>query len=948
MSSIYEKLKSLANKRRISLRVLTQEIGISYGTVKKWTNREPSYAHRMQVGKYLEIQELRSSTYNIATQKEPDQENELKTVNTSFVEITPDECMLSLKTIYERHNHGTENWEKESPTLARIIHEIYEQIKKDYALVEPLQHGGVSVILKVLNRRLNVRRALKFPRPIDGYHELFTSIISDEIKYLVEAIHRNIVEVYDYDTVTVDGSEYPYYIMKYIDGAKDAEEFFSDANRTSEQLIHILQQIIAAIRHLHSLNIVHLDIKPENILIAPDEFAVLSDLGSARKLTGNPDDNVLAVYTRGYAHPQLIEKKIASTTDPNRMRGYLKRGELQKKYDLYALGKTIISLLQYFDPNIVTRRIPAYHRKYLHLLACRALDGKNADEQKERAMALPRSAFEELKYESIEQIEEDFKKLTGEFPLSTYIPEIDQYCTTTIQIGGQWKAPLSGRLEKLINHRSLQRLTGVSQLGLLVQVYPTATHTRFEHSLGVFTNAIHYIQALYNDPVNPLFRQIMTPSDIAACLLASLFHDIGHFPLAHDLSEAAPEVFSHERIAVDILNSTSDLFYGNLLREIIIRDWQVSPQYIAQILISNPNNTDLPIKPRLLHTIIEGPIDADKLDYLTRDARTLGLPYASGFDLQRLLNCLTVIYQEKDRRLYVAVGIHEKGRISAESIAFARYAMFGTVYWHHTSRAAKAMLHRSIWEIVKHLGSSPRAEKDFRTMFYREFIESRLSQPKVLRLLPLETQEGLDPLTQVLPADREILGWIKEKTSTEGKELITYLNERNIFKRVLVISERRNGRLWDMLIRFRKASTILDMIRLQEEIQRRIMDSIRAMNDTERRKDTILTTDNIDMMIARQEQGKIWALIDIPIDRPGTTTALEYMPEDKKRDMSTEWRDDFKLEDSIIWRELHEKFLQAVGKVRLFCHSECAEVVAAALDRDRLEDIIETSIRTLR
>ena len=98
----------------------------------------------------------------------------------------------------------------------------------------------------------------------------------------------------------------------------------------------------------------------------------------------------------------------------------------------------------------------------------------------------------------------------------------------------------------------MRRLAGVPQLGIISLVYPTATHSRLEHVLGTFTNVVRYCDALYHDPLNSLFKQIVSEADIIALLLAALFHDLGQFPLAHDLEEAAPELFDHEKIARQI------------------------------------------------------------------------------------------------------------------------------------------------------------------------------------------------------------------------------------------------------------------------------------------------------------------------------------------------------------------------------------------------------------
>ena len=56
------------------------------------------------------------------------------------------------------------------------------------------------------------------------------------------------------------------------------------------------------------------------------------------------------------------------------------------------------------------------------------------------------------------------------------------------------------------------------------------------------------LYALWHDPINPIFRQIMNERDLITCLLAALLHDLGQYPLAHDLEDADHDFFDHEPI----------------------------------------------------------------------------------------------------------------------------------------------------------------------------------------------------------------------------------------------------------------------------------------------------------------------------------------------------------------------------------------------------------------
>src|SRR3989337_2385404 len=99
--------------------------------------------------------------------------------------------------------------------------------------------------------------------------------------------------------------------------------------------------------------------------------------------------------------------------------------------------------------------------------------------------------------------------------------------------------------------------------------------------------------------------------------MAALLHDIGQYPLAHDLEEADEEaknqIFSHASIGVDIIEGKLVGPGTHELRKLITDDW-ISCDRVARILNCNPSDLMTPIKDRILHSLIDGPIDADKLD----------------------------------------------------------------------------------------------------------------------------------------------------------------------------------------------------------------------------------------------------------------------------------------------------------------------------------------------
>jgi len=459
-------------------------------------------------------------------------------------------------------------------------------------------------------------------------------------------------------------------------------------------------------------------------------------------------------------------------TDPDRMSVEILRSQLKRVFDLYALGKNILRILKKCDIADY-KRIPIYHRRYMKLMACRMLDGHN-DSDDECALNLSKSAFNEIKYSSADEVLLDIKKLTGEYSINKEIPELDHHFPKTIQISSSAASAFTPRVADILSLPLIRRLARVSQLGLIVQIYPTATHSRHEHLLGTFVNVVRYCDSLWNDPFNPFFKQIITKHDINLVLVAALCHDLGQYPLSHDLEEAEKKLFSHKKIVHKLLTDSDNeesISLKNTMRE----DWEVEPEDVSELLSTDPNNLYKPLKMRLLHTLIDGPIDADKIDYLIRDSNNLNVPYGKSIDLERLFKCLTIVFKKDGNdKTFISLGIHEKGKIPAEAVAFSRYAMFGNVYWHHTSRSLKSMLHRAVWEVLQTLDDKTK---------YQELEDALLNEilgQHKKSSFSNDTIREISKAPQLSLSDYRMLKWIHNITSGEGKKLLEMVCERKL------------------------------------------------------------------------------------------------------------------------------------------------------------------------
>jgi len=263
------------------------------------------------------------------------------------------------------------------------------------------------------------------------------------------------------------------------------------------------------------------------------------------------------------------------------------------------------------------------------------------------------------------------------------IPELSRLETGQglIRIPDQQDVPFTPRVRSLVDTAEFRRLAQISQLGLVSRIYPGAMHTRFEHALGVFHNALRYLGQLARDP---RFRERVDRHTAELLLCSALLHDLGHWPFAHPIEDLAlAELPAHECHASQFLGPHREL--AKILRS----EWNVEPDEVLDVLTARTNSLPL----RLIRSILSGPIDIDKMDYLERDSLHCGVPYGRNYDKNRLIQSL-VLNAAGD-----GLALSYKGKTAAELMVFARYVMFGEVYWHHAVRAATCMFARGFYEI---------------------------------------------------------------------------------------------------------------------------------------------------------------------------------------------------------------------------------------------------------
>jgi HD superfamily phosphohydrolase len=233
---------------------------------------------------------------------------------------------------------------------------------------------------------------------------------------------------------------------------------------------------------------------------------------------------------------------------------------------------------------------------------------------------------------------------------------------------------------RIIDTPAFQRLRHIRQLGLAYLVYPGATHTRFDHALGVHHLTRRALALLAEhgelDQVDPLECRILP--------YAALLHDIGHYPYSHAVEELDTERVPehHEELVGRFLRAPE---LGRVLREVA----EDAPERIERLVQGRSQSP--------LQGLLSGSLDLDKIEYLNRDATFCGVPYGV-VDVDRLLHGLTLVRDPDTGRL--EIGVHEKGISALESLLFAKYQMFRNVYWHHAVRAATVLYLRLVRDAV--------------------------------------------------------------------------------------------------------------------------------------------------------------------------------------------------------------------------------------------------------
>jgi len=271
---------------------------------------------------------------------------------------------------------------------------------------------------------------------------------------------------------------------------------------------------------------------------------------------------------------------------------------------------------------------------------------------------------------------------------------------------------------RVANCYEVLRLNRLRQLHLCYTVYPSATHTRYSHSLGT----LYLAKRVVSESELPLSSE-----DARLLYLAALLHDVGHAAFGHVLEPTIPGLRTHEEMRQSILDgSIVDRYVQfGLLSEPDRRRIEGEESFVA-LALSDETRDELGAvfsghRP-WVSEIFDHLIDVDTLDYLARDSWALGL-LPQAYD-----RCILSAFRLEPRssssgeELGVVFASDDRVFAALEDVIFSRWFLFRNAYLHPTVMAANAMLVDSIIR-----GGIPAADLDLAYLLGEDELLERIA-----------------------------------------------------------------------------------------------------------------------------------------------------------------------------------------------------------------------------
>ena len=598
------------------------------------------------------------------------------------------------------------------------------QIKDKFKYLEDCGKGKYGLVVKIKifpkNTSEKYDRAIKFSLPEnfknlgDKLKEVRDDFLS-EIKILYKLKHPNLPQIYEFGKAKAKyrhnnkNDIIPYYVMEYLKG-KNLKNFIENNQKKINEnfFFRLVEQTLSALSYCHQHNILHLDIKPDNIFVDDSDEAevrfVLADFGKSKNIKLLVQGDYIQIGgSFNWIHPDLY---------PSLKSGKLKKDLVVENgylYDLYALGRVF---------KYVLEKIPSLNKTDSHSHWDFFINDLCWDDSKYREFSklIDYSSTKEVFTKALKLINFNANKELSFLSANDKI--------STIRLSEDETMPFPIFLKAYIDTPEFQKLRNINQLAGTDLVYPGATHTRFVHSLGVYSKSILYVNSLQN---NSLFYYLYDDFEIQNLFLCALLHDVGHYPFSHYLEEIEglekkiKDSVRHENLTEKIFKDKLSLKeainnrkYDKYAKKYLSKKKleiakKMCSSSVGELLLNEERKENVldiwsrKIKYKLFRDIISSSIDCDKLDYLLRDSKYAGVTYGKMIDMERFIMSLTINYKDaidnKDTKKFpkLDLAITPKGVSAVESIISSRYSLFSEVYWHKTCRATTAMIKDAFW-----------------------------------------------------------------------------------------------------------------------------------------------------------------------------------------------------------------------------------------------------------
>ncbi|HEV7299591.1 MAG TPA: protein kinase [Tepidisphaeraceae bacterium] len=650
-----------------------------------------------------------------------------------------------------------------SGSFPHYLSAIARDLSRRYAFGGEAGRGKTGAAYKIVDVHTDRPFCLKTCSPdvTDAAgREQVRETLSTEVKILRPLSHRCLPAIYDAQLK----AELPYYVCTYHPGVTFKRFRLEGRKLPLRESTSAIWSLLDVMKYLHNQDRQHCDLHSENVMISPEVFRdgiMVIDFSSGHRGSDSSPDT----FNRG----NFAFKPVSD--QPQAGRRVTRKVTQFEQYDFAGLGMLLAQMKDSFFAGASRQSQSAY------VDFCGAL--RNGDINT---------------WDAIEDrfltVLDPYRIWTGNADLFTSADGGPQAISLPAGVGvAVGVAPLA-----VVNTSAFQRLRGIRQLSFCEWFFPGASHTRFEHSLGVFGRAKSAIESLVHDRA---FRDLRSVAQIRGFLLAALVHDVGHYPFGHLVeqyaasrlwkSAAAKEAASHSRHSLWLMDNDEEL------RTAIDEHWGPEARLNARRTLTK----QVPV----LSELLDGPIDIDKVDYLARDAVHCGVPFGAGLDVSGLHRALRVVHG--GHRL----GIESAGVPAAEGLMVLQDQMLSSVYWHPTIRGLICMFHGVLANLVSKdealfnglveelkrctseddaIRSVLRPRVDMLPKKKRESVQRLLSPLVRLKFsdiyVPTVTYAPTDPPPEHLPSDNAYRSIVKDFTHTESTaaEPVNWHNVRRL------------------------------------------------------------------------------------------------------------------------------------------------------------------------